>query len=248
MKILHVIPSYLPATQFGGPVISTHQLLVALQRRGHTPRVLTTNLGTSLPSSVVTRNLDGIDVTYAPTSSNRIAYSEAMTPLANMLCSWASVVHTHGLFLHPGPVAADAAIRKRRRCVTSPRGMLMKDAVLYAGTLRKLLWLGAFEFRRLQTSVLHFASAFEKTQSEGLGFWGQSSAVIPFGARAVGQSRRPREFTVGYLGRLSPEKNIEKLLAACEELQVPLIVAGDGSRHYRDSLERLGHGFASFWG
>jgi len=42
MRILEVIPSYLPATRYGGPIFSTHALSKALVERGHTVEVYTT--------------------------------------------------------------------------------------------------------------------------------------------------------------------------------------------------------------
>ena len=35
MRILHVIPSYLPAVRYGGPIFAIHGLCKALAARGH---------------------------------------------------------------------------------------------------------------------------------------------------------------------------------------------------------------------
>ena len=35
MRILHVIPTYLPATRYGGPIVAAHALARALIARGH---------------------------------------------------------------------------------------------------------------------------------------------------------------------------------------------------------------------
>ena len=43
MKILHVVPSYLPAIRYGGPVFATHALCAALARLGFEVTVFTTN-------------------------------------------------------------------------------------------------------------------------------------------------------------------------------------------------------------
>ena len=44
MKILHVVPSYLPALRYGGPIHSVHGLCKALAARGHAVEVFTTNV------------------------------------------------------------------------------------------------------------------------------------------------------------------------------------------------------------
>lgn len=44
MRILHVVPSYLPAMRYGGPIYSVHALCAALARLGHDVNVYTTNV------------------------------------------------------------------------------------------------------------------------------------------------------------------------------------------------------------
>ena len=61
MRILQVIPSYLPATRYGGPIFSTHALSKALVKRGHEVQVYTTYGGqnpNSFPAATV--ELDGV--------------------------------------------------------------------------------------------------------------------------------------------------------------------------------------------
>jgi hypothetical protein len=44
MRILHVVPSYLPAVRYGGPIFAVHGLCRALTARGHKLQVFTTNI------------------------------------------------------------------------------------------------------------------------------------------------------------------------------------------------------------
>jgi hypothetical protein len=44
MRILHVVPSYLPAVRYGGPIFAVHGLCRALAKRGHEVQVFTTNI------------------------------------------------------------------------------------------------------------------------------------------------------------------------------------------------------------
>jgi hypothetical protein len=44
MRILHVVPSYLPAVRYGGPIFAVHGLCRALAARGHEVQVFTTNI------------------------------------------------------------------------------------------------------------------------------------------------------------------------------------------------------------
>ncbi len=44
MRILHVVPSYLPAVRYGGPIFTVHGLCRALAAKGHELQVFTTNI------------------------------------------------------------------------------------------------------------------------------------------------------------------------------------------------------------
>ena len=67
MRILHVIPAYLPAVRYGGPMFSVHSLCQALAARGHELQVFTTNVdgpgNSSVPIEVPVK-MDGVQVRY----------------------------------------------------------------------------------------------------------------------------------------------------------------------------------------
>ncbi|MEA2695650.1 MAG: hypothetical protein QOJ16_5037, partial [Acidobacteriota bacterium] len=44
MRILHVVPTYLPAWRHGGPIYAVHGLAKALAARGHEITVFTTDV------------------------------------------------------------------------------------------------------------------------------------------------------------------------------------------------------------
>ena len=69
MQILHVIPTYLPAVRYGGPIFATHGLCKALAARGHEVQVFTTNVdgpGNSRVPIGLPVNLEGVQVRYFP--------------------------------------------------------------------------------------------------------------------------------------------------------------------------------------
>jgi glycosyltransferase involved in cell wall biosynthesis len=49
----------------------------------------------------------------------------------------------------------------------------------------------------------------------------------------AGSVRRTRPTTIGYLGRLAPEKGVGLLLKACDKLRFPLLIAGSGPEEER---------------
>ena len=67
MKVLHVVPCYVPAYRFGGPVKSIHNLCKSLVKAGLDVTIVTTNSNGSDNLSVETGRLyeiDGVKVYY----------------------------------------------------------------------------------------------------------------------------------------------------------------------------------------
>jgi glycosyltransferase involved in cell wall biosynthesis len=94
--------------------------------------------------------------------------------------------------------------------------------------------------RLLRSAVLHRAS-FVAARSDAAGqlvrAWGARGhvALVPPAVPDWEITRRPTEgrpFTVGYAGRLTPEKGLDDLLAAVRKLDAPvqLLLAGDGAQ------------------
>ncbi len=77
MRILHVVPTYLPAWRHGGPILAVHGLCKALAARGHEVTVLTTNVhgdGTLDVPLEQPVGMDGITVRYFPVRPPRRLY------------------------------------------------------------------------------------------------------------------------------------------------------------------------------
>jgi hypothetical protein len=69
MRILHVVPSYLPAVRYVRPIFAVHGLCRALAARGHELQAFTTNIdGPGItPTAIGTPvDLDGIQIRYFP--------------------------------------------------------------------------------------------------------------------------------------------------------------------------------------
>jgi glycogen synthase len=67
MRILNIIPTYLPAVRYGGPAVSVHGLCRALADRGHDVHVFTTSVDGPNDLAVpvgVPLERDGVKVTY----------------------------------------------------------------------------------------------------------------------------------------------------------------------------------------
>src|SRR5262245_51725168 len=133
MRILHVIPSYLPAVRYGGPIFATHGLCRALVARGHEVTVFTTNIDGPESSPVLTElpvNLDGVQVRYFPCPLlRRLYWAPALARALNNEIGQFDAVHLHSVFLWPTWAAARAAHKAGVPYVLSPRGMLVKELI-----------------------------------------------------------------------------------------------------------------------
>ena len=82
MRVLHVVPSYIPAWRYGGPIRSVHGLCAGLARAGLDVHVFTTNVDGDRDSEVPLGepvDLDGVQVTYFPSRRlRRLYYSPEM--------------------------------------------------------------------------------------------------------------------------------------------------------------------------
>src|SRR6266566_4584377 len=149
MRILHVVPSYLPAVRYGGPIFSVHGLCRALAARGHHVEVLTTNVDGSKDSAVplgVPVSLDGVHVSYFPSKFlRRLYWSPPLERAISGKISNFELVHVHSVFLWPTWAAAQSAKKARVPYLVSPRGMLVKSLIERRSRLIKSAWIKLIE-------------------------------------------------------------------------------------------------------
>jgi glycosyltransferase involved in cell wall biosynthesis len=145
VRVLHVVPTYLPAWRHGGPILAVHGLAKALAARGHAVTVFTTDvhgagrLDVPLATPV---EIDGVTVWYFPVGFPRRLYrSPALTAALARTLPEIDLVHLHSVFLWPTWAAARAAFRAGVPYLLAPRGMLVGDLLRRRGWLRKRLWI-----------------------------------------------------------------------------------------------------------
>src|SRR5580692_8485667 len=133
MRLLHVVPTYLPATRYGGPIVAVHGLCRALAARGHTVEVFTTSIDGPLDSAVpydAPVMLDGVKVRYfASRLLRRLSWAPSLMQSLHDEIAGADVVHLHSAFLWPTWRAARLSRKSRIPYVVSPRGMLVKTLI-----------------------------------------------------------------------------------------------------------------------
>ena len=102
MRVLHFLPVYVPAWQYGGPILSVSRLCEGLVRHGVEVRVITTNAGLSdypLNQLGVKQIVNGVEVFYykADQTNGYIRSSSLLDSLAQHLI-WADIIHISSIW------------------------------------------------------------------------------------------------------------------------------------------------------
>jgi glycosyltransferase involved in cell wall biosynthesis len=253
MNILHVTPSFFPATYFGGPIFSTLGLCDALQAiPGVNLRVLTTD--TAGPGKQDRLRLDHNPVTFPAGyqvcyCSRSLGLDVSWTFFARLWKSlrWADVVHLTGVYSTPTIPTLLACRLLGRPVVWSPRGSLQR----WEGSTRprlKQIWEAVCN-RLIKPGrvVLHVTSQ-QEAESSVARIHHANSVVIPNGVDLPELSADriwvpDNKLRILFIGRLHPKKGIENLLTAMTDPGVAntsLVVCGDGDPAYRALLrERI---------
>ena len=252
MKILHVVPSFHPATVYGGPVQAVYGLTRALARAGCDVRVLTTNTNGRHRLDVATdrdiRLEDGVSVRYCP----RQARASVSLPLLGRLAAEvraADVVHLAATYSFPTIPTLLACRRLGRPLVWSPRGGVLRWQRSRRAALKRV-WEAACGAVAPSRLILH-ATSSEEADACARRFKTIRCVVIPNGVDVPADVLHVAgngTLRLLYVGRLDPIKGVENLLSACRLLReapalaVRLTVAGDGNRTYVERLATLRDG------
>ena len=233
MRVLHVVPSYLPAVRYGGTAIATHGLCRALVRAGHPVDVFTTVVDgrEDIPLATgVRQERDGVGVHYFPVPAlRRWYYSPALARSVRERVRDYDLVHVHALFLHPVSAAASAAFGAGVPYVISPRGMLEQALFRRRSALLKHGWLALLGRRALQRArAVHVTSPREAREVSRFGLRLDAVLEVPNGVeRVVDDAGRREPGLLLFLGRLSWKKRVDRLLHALAAVpDARLVVAG----------------------
>jgi len=254
VKLLHVTASYLPATRYGGTIVSVHGLCRALAARGHDVHVFTTSVDGPSDSPVPhgqAVSLDGVQVWYFRSAIlRRLYYAPAMATAARARMREFDAVHSHAVYLWPGWAMTRHARRAGVPYVISPRGMLEKSLIEQKSPLVKSILIGMFERAVLEhAAAIHVTSAREGHELERFGFALPRIHDIPNGAdrcdaagadgdvpEAIRHAADQGPFVL-FLGRISWKKGLDRLLAALPHAPgVRVIVAGNDDERYAPAL------------
>jgi glycosyltransferase involved in cell wall biosynthesis len=255
MRILHVVPSYLPAVRYGGPIFTVHGLCRALAAKGHELQVFTTNIdGPGITATPIATpvDLDGIQIRYFPCPLvRRLYWAPALGRALHLELGKLDVVHLHSVFLWPTWAAARAARKARVPYVLSPGGMLVKDLIARRSRLTKSAWIHLIERSNVeQAAALHLTSQLEGTEIERFGWRLPRLAIIPNAIdEPLSQNGKiasdveaitSQQPLVLFLGRLSWKKGLDRLLRAFALTPAGILaVVGTDDENFAPQLAKL---------
>ena len=172
MKILHFIPVYIPAWNYGGPILSVSRLCESLTEQNIDVRVITTNLGLShLPSyqKECQMIVNGVPVYYYPAEIRfgLVLSSSLLRDLDSHLL-WADLVHVSAIWQPLGIPIQNRAHVFGVPVIQSLRGALSPYS-WSRSFIKKLLYYHIFEKPILQrASAIHCTSQTEVQEVEPL--------------------------------------------------------------------------------
>lgn len=255
MKILHVVPTYLPATRYGGPIHSVHGLCRGLVELGHEVDVFTTSVDGDRDSKVLHEQpvlLDGVRVHYFRSRFGRRLYwaPSMQSALEERIASY-DLVHVHSVFLWPTNMAARVAHAAGVPCIVSPRGMLVPELVTKKSSLIKTSWLTLIESTTLARAAhVHVTSAQELRDARRLPLPLPSPCIVPNGVTGpelgfeIEVSTRIRDCIaeqpyVLFLGRVHWKKGLPLTLRALAGTALRLVICGPDDEEFTAELQRI---------
>ena len=211
MRVLHVVPSFYPATCYGGPIHSVLSLCNGLTQKGCEVRVLTTDANGESRLTAKEQNdptLRLLDVRFCR-RIGRGMISPSLLRKLSQDAKWADLIHLTAVYSFPTFPTLLAARLLQKPLVWSPRGTLQR----WSGSRRllfKTVWNSACKVVVPHNTALHVTSLEEgRESSPQVGHL--AYRVIPNGVDVPPPPMLSKDdgvLKLLFIGRLDPMKGI----------------------------------------
>lgn len=245
MNLLHIVPTYYPAIQYGGVITVSHEINKQLVKRGIDVTVFTTTDGQGdkvRPN--IFHNLDGVKVIYLK------SYFETGYGISWRLPFYLfreikkfDVVHHISVFTFTSFFTPLICLMRSKPYINASHGTLDPQMMSQKSGFIKNLALNLYErFFLNKANAIHVLVEDEASWLKQLGIHNRNVVKIPNGmdcppAANINKSHEANKIiNLLYLGRLNYKKNIDLIIYAYKELRskytnIRLVIAGsdDGS-------------------
>lgn len=245
MQILHTIPSF--SLKSGGTSTCTYDLLTALNMFSCQTDILTLDV-----------NNDTDKIIGQGESWMKVQPFDAKTPfrVSHNLKQFLQdedkydLYHTNGLWLYCNHITASIARKKDKPYLISLHGMLYPQALSRSSWKKVLMRKLCFDSDLKQAACIHATCMEEMKYYRLLGFKNPVAVIanpVPFPENEIA-SKKDDVFRLGFLGRIHPRKQIERLIYALKKLNgliksAEILIMGEGDDSYmsflKDEVKRL---------
>lgn len=236
MKVLHFGTLDVNA---GGPAMSTYNTLYGLNKLGIDTEIIMYPLSSS---GKLRGNNVKVNFAKAPLE-HKLAYSPTLKKEIKQLGTY-DIYHAQGVWQYPTYAIADVAKSFGKPYLITPRGMLYPQDIKKSNKLFKILSLKLRLLNDLNNAACVQVTCKEEMEHcRNLGVKSPIAIIPnPIEIRDYNEKKEDDIFRLGYLGRLSPRKNVESLIYAFHELRnitsnAELLIIGGGNDKYEQFLK-----------
>jgi glycosyltransferase involved in cell wall biosynthesis len=223
----------------GGPALSTLLTVKGLRSINVSTDIVTYQVSDKFDKLIASETF----IRTLPPAGNSFAYSKDFRNYLLQNRRY-DLYHAQGIWLYPTYITAKIARKFRKPYIITPRGMLYPQD-LAKGKLKKNIFLKLFLMNDMQKAAcIHVTCREEMEHLRKLGVK-SPVAVVPNPIDITGMNmsvESKANLRIGYLGRVHPRKNIERLIYAWKEIQSivrdgELLIIGDGDKKYLNFLK-----------
>ena len=242
MKVLHFGTLDVNA---GGPAMSTYNTLYGLNQQYVDAEIIMYPL--SLNGKLRGKE---VNVHYAKVPlEHKIAYSPTLKKEIEALGDY-DIYHAQGVWQYPTYAIIDVAKSLKKPYIITPRGMLYPQDIRKSNKFFKMISLKLRLLNDLnRAACVQVTCKEEMEHCRNLGVTSPIAIIPnPIEIKEYKEKKKDDIFRLGYLGRLSPRKNVESLIYAFHELKdvskdAELLIIGGGDEKYekflKDEVNRL---------
>lgn len=245
MKVIH--SGTLDVT-FGGPSMSIYLTMLGLRQQEVDAQMFMKKPEGNFKLRGYDVPVNYIEPGYIPQYFRKLytpGYKKALLDLGDF-----DIYHAQGVWVYATYAFADVAKSKGKPYIITPRGMLYPQDIAKHNALFKKLSL-VFRLKRdlNKAACVHVTCNEEMEVCRNLGVTSPIAVIPnPVEIKEYDLTKKDNVFRLGYLGRISPRKNVESLIYAFAQLgdemkDSELLIIGGGDDEYekflKSEVERL---------